>query len=38
MHKLLNIIHLKTVGAIGSITIDDVIHHIEFYTNAKLND
>ena len=38
MHKLLNIIHLKTMGAIGSITIDDVIHHIEFYTNAKLND
>lgn len=38
MHKLLNIIHFKTVGAVESITIDDVIHYIEFYTNAKLND
>lgn len=38
MHKLPNIKHLTTVGAAKSITTDDVIHHIEFYTNAKLND
>jgi len=38
MHKLLNIIHVKTMGAVKSITIDDVIHYIEFYTNAKLNN
>jgi hypothetical protein len=26
------------MGAVKSITIDDVIHYIEFYTNAKLNN
>lgn len=38
MHKLLNIKHFRTLDAVESITIDDLICYIEFYTNAKLND
>ena len=38
MHKLINIIPFEALGTFNSITTEDVIHYIEFYTNAKLNN
>jgi len=38
MHKLLNIRHFETLRTFSSITTEDVIYYIEFYTNAKIND
>ena len=38
MHKLINILPFESSGTLKSITTENVIQYIEFYTNAQIHN